>query len=77
MLLCLDSLMEAVAPPSAFHDTSCLLVDNLHLSVYDNILIVLVEHTVGLEQLLEGMDTLRLYGVVCQHLILLVETVLL
>ena len=58
MLFRLDSLMEAVAPASAFHDTSCLFVNDFHLAVDDNVFVILVEHTVGLEQLLECMHTL-------------------
>ena len=68
MLLSLDSLVQAVAPASAFHDTACLLVDNLHLAVHNNVLVVLVEHGVSLQQLLQGMYTLRLYGVVVELL---------
>ena len=52
VLLGLDSLMQSVAPAASLHDTSRLLVDNLHLAVDDHVLIVLVEHAVGLEQLL-------------------------
>ena len=77
VLLSLYSLVESVAPAAAFHDTACLLVDNLHLAVHNNVLVVLVEHGVSLQQLLQGMYTLRLYGVVVEHGVLLVEALLL
>ena len=64
VLLSLYSLVQSVAPSSAFHDTSCLLVDNLHLTVHDDILVVLVEHGICLKQLLQCMYTLTLNAVV-------------
>ena len=68
--------MQSVAPAAAFHDTSSLLVNNLHLAVHDNILVVLVEHSVCLEELLQRVHALTLYAIVCQQLILLVDTLL-
>ena len=53
MLLGFYGLMESVAPTAAFHDTSRLFIDNLHFAVHHNILVVLVEHGVCLEQLLQ------------------------
>ena len=76
MLLGLDSLMETVAPAASFHDTSCLLIHNLHLTVDNDIFVVLVEHGVGLEQLLQGVHTLALHGIVVEQCVLLVETLL-
>ena len=76
MLLGLDSLVQAVAPASAFHDTACLLVDNLHLAVHHDVFVVLVEHGVGLQELLQGVHALALYAVVSHHLVLDVETLL-
>ena len=64
MLFSLDSLMQSVRPATALHDTASLLVDNFDLTVNDHILVVLVEHAVSLEQLLQGMDALRLYSIV-------------
>ena len=49
VLLSLNSLVQAVRPAATFHDTTCLLVDNLYLAINDHILVVLVEHAVGLE----------------------------
>jgi len=76
VLLSLDSLVQAIAPATTFHDTTCLLVDNLYLTVDDHIFVVLVEHAVGLQQLLQGVDTLRLHCIVLQHLVFLVDTLL-
>ena len=39
MLLGLNGLMESVAPAASLHDTSGLLVDNLHLTVHDDIFV--------------------------------------
>ena len=64
VLFCLYCLMETVAPLAAFHYTARLLVDDFHLSVHHNILVVLIEHSVSLKQLLQGMHTLTLYGIV-------------
>ena len=58
MLLSLDSLVETIAPTASFHDTSSLLIDNLHLSVHYDVLVITIEHRVCLEQLLDGMYAL-------------------
>ena len=76
MLLGFDGLMQTVAPAAALHDTACLLVHNLHLAIHDHILVVLVEHGVGLEQLLQGMYALALHAIVCQQVVFLVHTLL-
>ena len=76
VLLGLDSLVQAIAPAAAFHDTTRLLIDDLYLAVHDDILIVLVEHRVRLEQLLQGVHAVALNGVVVEEVILLVETLL-
>ena len=64
MFLSLDSLMQTITPATSFHDTTSLLVNDLHFTIDDHILVVLVEHTVGLQQLLQGMNALRLDGIV-------------
>ena len=76
MLLSLDGLMESVAPLAAFHNTTGLLVNNLHLTVHHHILIVAVEHGVGLEQLLKRVGTLALNGVVAHQLVFLLNLLL-
>ena len=68
--------MQSVAPAASFHDSSCLLIHNLDLSVDDNILVILIEHAVGFEQLLQRVYTFALHGVVVEHVVFLVETLL-
>ena len=76
VLLGLDSLMQSVAPAAAFHDTACLLIDNLHFAVDDHIFVVLVEHAVGLQQLLDGVYALALHGIVVEQFVFLVQCAL-
>ena len=73
MLLGLDSLMQSVTPATTFHDTASLLVDNLYFAINNHVFIVLIEHAVSFQQLLQGVNTLRLYGIVLQQLVLLVH----
>ena len=73
MLLSFYSLMQTIAPATTLHDTACLLVDNLHLTIDNHIFVVAVEHAVGLQQLLQSVDALRLDSIVLQHLVLLVD----
>ena len=76
VLLGLDGLVQSVAPATAFHYTAGLLVNNLYLAINDYIFIVLVEHGVSLEQLLQGMHTLALHGEMLQQAVLFVESFL-
>ncbi len=76
MLLGLYSLVQAVAPTTTFHDTSGLLVNNLHLSVHHHILIVLIKHGVGLEQLLQGVYAVALNSIVIEEIVLLIQSFL-
>ena len=76
VFLSLHGLMQSVAPAASLHDTACLLVNDLNLAVDDNILIILVEHTVSLEQLLQGMYALALHAIVVEQLVLLVDALL-
>ena len=45
----LNSLMQTVRITTAFHNTSCLFVNNLNLSVNYNIFIILFEHGISLQ----------------------------
>ena len=58
ILLRLDSLMKSVTPTAAFHDTSGLLVHDLHLSVSDDIIDLPVKHCVCLEELIHSVYAL-------------------
>ena len=59
-----NRLVQAVRIASAFHHTTCLLVDNLHLSIHKDVLRVFFKHVVGLEQLVDRVDTLGFDAVV-------------
>ena len=76
VLLSLYSLVQSVAPTATFHNTTSLLVYNLNLAVNNHIFVVLVEHAVSLEQLLQSVNTLALNGVVTHQLVFLVQTLL-
>ena len=76
MLLGLNSLVQSVAPATTLHDTTSLLVNDLHLAVDNHILVVLIKHAVSLQQLLQGVHTLTLYSVVAHQLIFLIQTLL-
>ena len=56
--------MESIAPTATFHDTTSLLIDNLDFTIHDDIVVVFHKHGVGFQQLLDGMYTLCLEGVV-------------
>ena len=76
VFLCLDSLMQAIAPAAAFHDTASLLIDNLNLSVDNDILIILIKHCICLEQLLQRVYTLALNGIMSHEFVFLVYALL-
>ena len=67
----LDGLMEPVGIAAALHDTARLLVDDLHLPVDHDVLVVFLEEGVGLQQLVDRMHTLALDGVVREQRVLL------
>ena len=54
----LDGLMQALGVAAAFHDAAGELVDDLDLSVGDHVLLVAVEHVLGLQRLLQVVDQL-------------------
>jgi len=53
-----DGLVEAVGPAAAFHDAAGVLVDDLHLALVDDVLLVLLVKRVGLQELADGVDVL-------------------
>ncbi len=55
----LDSLVKAIGPASPLHDPACELVDDLHLAVGHQIVLVPVVELLGLECLLELMDVVH------------------
>ncbi len=56
--LCLDGLVEALRVAPALHDAARELVDDLDLAVKHDVLLVAVEHVLGLESLLEMVHEL-------------------
>ena len=71
VLLRLDSLVQTIAPAAAFHNTACLLIHNLDLVVDDDVVNVLLEHSVGLEELDHSVHTLALQRIILHQGILL------
>ena len=57
-LFCLDSLVQALGVAATFHDAAGELVDDLDLAVGDHVLLVAVEHVLGLQRLLQVVDEL-------------------
>ncbi len=64
--------MQAIAVAAAFHDAPSLLIHDFHfaLGIHD-IFLVDVKQGVGLEQLCDGVHTLRLHAVVLQQFVFL------
>ena len=71
MFLCLYSLMKSVTPTATIHNTSGLLVNDLHLTIYNDIFIIFVKHRISLKKLLYGMHTFTFHGIIREKLIFL------
>ena len=69
--LSLDRLVQAIGITTSVHDTTRLLVNDLHLTVDNHVFVVFLEHGVSFQQLVDGMYTLALDGIVRQYLVLL------
>ena len=54
----LDGLVQALGIAAAFHDAASELVDDLDLAVSDYVLLVAMEHVLGLQRLLQVVDQL-------------------
>ena len=67
-------LVETVAPAATFHNTTRLFVNNFYLTIHHHIIYIEVEHRVRLQELLNRVDTLTLYGVVSIECILASDT---
>ena len=77
-LLGLNCLVQSVAPAATLHDTAGLLINDLDLAVLGHDVVnIALKHAVGLEQLVDGMYALALYGVVGKEFVLLGKTLLL
>ena len=58
--LCLECLVQAIAVATPLHHTSGRLIDNLDFTVLHDVLFVPLEQCERLEQLIYGVDALRL-----------------
>src|SRR5690606_37146788 len=67
ILLSFDRLMETVRITATFHHTASLLIDDLHLTIHDDILGVTLKHTIGFEELVYSMNALSFHAVVFDH----------
>ena len=54
----LDGLVQALGVTAAFHNAAGELVDDLDLAVGDHVLLIAVEHVLGLQRLLQVVDQL-------------------
>ena len=70
---CFDCLVQSVGVAATFHDTTCLLVYDLHLSVDHYVFVVFLEHGVSLQQLVDSMYTFRFNSVVCKQFVLFLQ----
>ncbi len=62
--------MQTVRPATPFHNTSGLLIDDLHLVVVNDIVHIFFKQRVGFEQLVDRMHALRLDAVVGHYVVL-------
>ena len=70
-LLSLNSLVQTVRVAAALHNTAGLLINNLNLAIaVYNVLVILLKEGVGLKQLVNSVNALRFYSVVCHKLIM-------
>ena len=65
----LDSLVQTVRITASLHNTSGLFVNNLHLSVHNDVLVVFLEQRVGFQELVDRMDTFRLNRIVLEQFV--------
>ena len=71
-----DGLVQTVRVAAAFHDTSCLLIHDLYLSVDYHVFIIFLEHGVSLQQLVDGVYTFALDGIVGHQCVFLFKALL-
>ena len=71
VLLGFHRLVESVGPPATLHNTSGLLIHDLHLAAVDDIVHIFLEKGVCFEQLVHGMHALGLNGIIGQDVVLL------
>ena len=68
--LCFDGLMQTVGIATSLEDTTRKLVNDLHLAVLHDVLIIDGVQRVGPEQLVDDVDTVRPFREQAHHLVL-------
>ena len=68
----LNSLVEPVAPAASLHYTACLFVNDFHFTVHHHIFIVLIEHRICFQQLLQRVYAFALNSIVIKQLVFLI-----
>ncbi len=76
MFLGFDGLVQAVGVAAPFENAARLFVDDLHLVVHHHIFDVLLEHGVGFQKLVDGVDAFRLDRVVVDDRVALLRPLL-
>ena len=74
VLLGFHSLMQTIGPTTTFHDTTGLLINDLHFTVIDDIIDIFLEEGVGFEQLVNGMHTFGFNTIVGEDIVLTLLT---
>ena len=69
-LLGLNGLVQPIGVATAVHDTTRLLVDDHHLAVHNDVLVVLLKEGVGLEELVDRVYALALDGIIGEQRLL-------
>ena len=58
VLFCFNCLVKTFGVTTTFHNTAGKLINNLNLTIDDNVLLVAMEHVLGLQSLLKVIDQL-------------------
>ena len=62
-----DGLVQSVGVSSSLQDTACLFVDNLHLIIHHHVFNVLLKESISFQQLVYGVYTFCLDGIVAHQ----------
>ena len=64
-----NRLVQTIRITAPLHDTTGLLIHNLHLIIDHHIFYILLEQSVSFQQLTYSMHTLRFHGVILNHFV--------
>ncbi len=73
MLLGFYGLVQTVRIPAPLQNTARLLINNLYLIVHHHIFHILLKHSIGFDQLVDGMNPLRFHRIILQKSIFLLH----